>query len=404
MNLDMALSQIEKTKQDSRIGRLKARLQKTLFTNVAPLIASKDFSSSFNLFKIPQLLPLQKILSDLDLQNDPDATIPADFIVVIAPRLPESFQTPNANPYISLYPSSKAAVYTDPNAISPLGNYEEIVNQRMFKGAEYLFSQKYHGGTNTLGFFAGAIISIHLQGANSSASAKLAIGLPTDRSLPFEQENDQIKLKQIYFPRSPYNGYVTKMAYPIAMVSVTHTASSPASAALKIDFGDLGPIAKNRWDIGNEPSHSVIAKWFSWRNPYNVPHFRGEIRSLIQKEMLGRFAGFSGWLNGFLANHFDIQLNLHSVTLDLQKLVITDVAVTVDLPKSGGSELLPTLHVPDPEVQFKNEGNKAIQEQKDKIKPLLDSGLNVLSDPQAQKKFIEILNSLLGSANSGGDQ
>ncbi|MCA9735784.1 hypothetical protein KC799_26840 [candidate division KSB1 bacterium] len=120
--------------------------------------------------------------------------------------------------------------------------------------------------------------------------------------------------------------------------------------------------------------------------------------------MLGRFAGFSGWLNGFLANHFDIQLNLHSVTLDLQKLVITDVAVTVDLPKSGGSELLPTLHVPDPEVQFKNEGNKAIQEQKDKFKPLLDSGLNVLSDPQAQKKFIEILNSLLGSANSGGDQ
>lgn len=405
MSLDMTLSEIEKTKENSRLGSLKRRLNKTVFKKIAPLLASTDFSAGFNMLQIPKLLPLKDIVNDLNLGNkDGKANPPpADFIIVIAPKLPVQFGATTENPYARLYPTNKASVasFLDIRA-DGLMSYEEILNKRMMEGAEFLFQRQYSNGTLKQGFFAGALISIHAEGTNSYAKAKIAIGLPTDQTLPFEQQNDQIKLTQLMFPRAPYNGYITKMDNPIAMASIEHYVTGANPLVMKMAFGTLGPMAERNWGIGSAPSDSVVSRWFSWMDPYNVPHFRGEIRSVVAKEMLGGYETPTNWVNSFLSWGFDIQLNLHEVVIDLQKIEITDVTMTVDLPWKGASEFLPTFHLADPEEQFKNEGNKVLKEQKDKVEGILNNGLLILNDENAQKMLFDTLDKLL--ANKGAQQ
>ncbi|MCC6138817.1 MAG: hypothetical protein IT287_09300, partial [Bdellovibrionaceae bacterium] len=216
LNLDMTLSQIEKTKETSRLSSLKRRLNKTVFTKMAPLLANSNFSSSFNLLQIPKLLPLKQIVDELNLVNsDGPNPAPVDFIIVITPKLPVDFNKNVVNPYALLYPSNKAPVYSSIYTNNALFSYEGILNERMMNGAEFLFQRQYQSGDKTKGFFAGAMIAIHAEGKNSSAKAKLAIGLPTDQTLPFEQQNDQIKLTQLVLPRAPYDGYIFNMENPI---------------------------------------------------------------------------------------------------------------------------------------------------------------------------------------------
>jgi hypothetical protein len=404
LSLDMSLSQIEKAKESSRVGAMKKKLNVSLFQKIAPLIASQDFSSSFNLLQIPTLLPLKEILADLNMDDSVNGVnpTPADFIVLIAPKLPLDFETKGYNQYSSLYPQTKAPNYDIASKASNIGSYEDLINRRMMRGAEYLFQRQNEAGAISTGFFTGALIAIHSEGTRSWAKAKLAVGLPTGTALPFEQETVQIKLKQLYFPRIPYDGYITKMDYPVAMISVEHYVSSPTPLVLNINFGTIGAVENNEWNINNTPEgDGLISKWFAWKNPYNVPHFRGEILSLIQKEMLGRFDFSQDWINGLLSSWFDIQLNLHSVTIDLQTLTITNVRLTVDLPLINGSELIPTLYSPDPEIEFKNEGNKVLDENKDKVKTLLDSGLMIFNDKGAQKMFIDTLNNMIAPKATG---
>ncbi len=398
MNLEMTLSEIEKTKESSRVGALKRRLNKTVFNKIAPLLASTHFSDGFNLLQLTKLLPLKEIVNELNLTiKDGQANPPpADFIVLISPKLPLEFGRLSNNPYAYLYPLNKASVISSLDFYSsPLISYEAQINKRMADGAEFLFQRQYAKGKLDRGFFAGALISIHAEGTNSWAKAKVAVGLPTEQSLPFEQANDQIKLTQLNFPRTPYNGFITKMENPIALVSFEHYASAENPLMARLSFGSLGPMSENNWTVGSAPSDSVVSRWFSWMDPYNVPHFRGEIRSVITKEMLGGYETPTDWLNGFLSWGFDIQLNLHEVVVDLRKVEITDVAITVDLPWKGASEFLPTFRLEDPEKQFKDEGNKVLKEQKDKVQGILDNGLLVLNDPAAQKLLLDTLNQLL---------
>lgn len=405
LSLDMTLSEIEQTKETSRLGALKRRLNKTIFDKMAPLLASANFSSSFNLLQLPKLLPLGQIVEELNRvdANQPNPA-PADFIIMISPKLPADFSNGAGNPYSLLYPMKKGAVLSSINEPNALVSYEARINQRMLEGANFLFQRQYQSGDKTKGFFAGALIAIHAEGTKSTAKAKLALGLPTDQSVPFEQEDVQIKLSQLVFPRAPYDGYVFNMENPIAMITFEHTASGINPPLLKMAFGSLGPMQNNSWYVGNTPSDATVSRWFSWMNPYNVPHFRGEIRSIIKKEMLGWFGGMSDWLNGVLGNNFDIQLNLHEVTIDLSKIEITDVKLTVDLPWKGSSEILPTFRNADPEQQFKNEGNKVLKEQKDKVQAVLENGLLILNDEKAQKLLIDTINDLISSENTGAAQ
>ncbi len=407
MNLDMTLSEIEAAKENSRLASLKRRLNQSLFKRIAPLLAKNNFSDGFNLLELPKMLPLKEVIADLNLgaSSGPNPA-PADFIVVIAPKLPVDLAQPAYNQYAKYYPTNKGNLVSSlTNRVNALVSYEQRLNHRMMEGAEFLFQRQFKSGAAKQGFFAGAMIAIHAEGTNSYAKAKLMVGLPTDLALPFEQANDQIKLTQLLLPRTPYSGYVTRMENPIVMASFEHYQSGPNPLQLKLAFGTLGPMdSGNVWNVGSAPGESTVARWFSWMNPYNVPHFRGEIRSLVQKEMLGWFGGASDWVNGLLATNFDIQLNLHEVTIDLLKLEITDVKMTVALPWKGSEEFLPTFRVAEPEEQFKNEGNKVLNEQKAKIQKLLDSGILIIADEDAQKLLINTINGLLADKETGAQQ
>lgn len=404
MNLDMTLAEIEKSKESSRLGALKRRLNASVFKHMAPLLAKTNFSEGFNLLELPQLLPLKEIMNDLNLGNTGGPNpLPADFIIVIAPKLPVDLVQPSYNTYAKYYPSNKGNLVSSvTNSLNPLMSYEQLLNHRMMEGAEFLFQRQYQSGAAKQGFLAGAMIAIHAEGTNSYAKAKVIAGLPTDIALPFEQANDQIKLTQLLFPRTPYNGYISRMENPIVMATFEHYQSGPQPLQLKLAFGTLGPMDPgNVWNAGGSPGDSTVARWFAWMNPHNVPHFRGEIRSIVQKEMLGWFGGATDWVNGLLASNFDIQLNLHEVTIDLLKLEISDVKMTVALPWKGSQEFLPTFRIAEPEEQFKNEGNKVLTEQKDKIQKLLDSGILILADQDAQKLLIDTINGLLADKETG---
>lgn len=407
MDLDMTLSEIETAKENSRLGALKRRLNASVFKRIAPLLAKSNFSEGFNLLQLPQLLPLKEIINDLNLGtgNGPNP-LPADFIIVIAPKLPVDLIKPAHNSYAKFYPSNKGnLVSAITNTMSPLQSYEQRLNHRMMQGAEYLFQRQYQNGAAKQGFLAGAMIAIHAEGTNSYAKAKFVAGLPTDMALPFEQANEQIRLTQLLFPRTPYSGYITRMENPIVMATFEHHQSGPNPLQLKLAFGTLGPMDQaNAWNVGSSLSDATVTRWFAWLNPHNVPHFRGEIRSLVQKEMLGWFGGATDWVNGLLASKFDIQLNLHEVTIDLMKLEISDVKMSIALPWKGSQEFLPTFRNGEPEEQFKNEGNKVLNEQKEKIQELLDSGLLILADQDAQKLLLDTINSLLADKEPGAQQ
>lgn len=407
VHLSMSLNQIEEAKENSRLSGLKKKLHAIVFSKIAPLLSSRHFSSSFNLLQIPQFLPLQDIIAEMAAagENTGTSVTPVDFIIIITPKLPLFNKYSYQKSYSDLYPQNKAPLFTHYNSVweTPMTSYVDRVNQKMFAGAQFLFDRFYQEGLIHTGFFAGAMIAVHAEGQSSWATGKIALGMPVGKTIPFEQLNDQIKLTQLVFPRAPYNGFIFDMENPVALVTFHHAANSDRPLTLKISFGALGPIEQNGWAMGDSPSEDVVSKWFSWFSPYNVPHFRGEIISLVQKEMLGRFENWSDWINGFLADRFDIQLNLHEVTIDLTRLEIADVRMTVDLPRINGQELLPTFRTPDPEEQFKNEGNKVINEQKQKVQEIVDSGLLILSDEEVQAKIFKLLNELFEQSSQNGE-
>lgn len=404
VHLGMSLNQIEEAKASSRLAGLKKRLNTILFTKMAPLLSSPTFSTHFNLLQIPQVIPLQDIIAEMTIAGENGETpSPADFIIMITPKLSLFNKYGFQKAYSDLYPGNKAPLFTHYEGIweTPMVSFIDRINQKMFSGAQFLFDRFYQENLTHSGFFAGAMVLVHAEGAQSWATAKIALGMPVDYSIPFEQSNEQIKLTQISFPRAPYNGFIFDMENPAALVTFNH--STQGGTNLKIAFGTLGPIEAVGWSIGNSPSTDTVSKWLSWFSPYNVPHFRGEIVSLVEKEMLGSFGGLSGWINSYLSDNFDIQLNLHEISIDLLKMEIENVKMTIDLPQKGGFEILPTFRTEDPEEQFKNEGNKVINEQKEKLQEIIDNGLLLLSNEDAQTKLLKLLNELFNQSAMNGE-
>lgn len=405
LDLSMSLSQINEAKERSRLQVYKDKLYQILTNNLAPLLTGKEFVDGYNLYELVTQIPLQKIADEMFMGHDPLSASEeaSDFMVLILPRLSPQEISQTYKSTLGLYSARKASVYSYPVwSYSDSLGLDELLSERIHEAIDSAYQRQYLTLNKKNAFFVGALL--HFKGIGQGHSIRLQLlgGLPTDIQIPFEQVEKEAHFREIRSPKTP--GFkLLSNDYPGVIFDLNYSYGNEPTL-LKLTFGSLAAFAEKQWKLydGPESFDDLLLGTdslgvTSLMKRFNVPHLYGEILDV------------SGWglIDSTLATTYDIQMNIHEVTIDIEKLEIVGIRVTAELPVKEHLWLLepglrlPTFELPAINEKFKQAGNEALAPYRDEIQGVLNDGpLELLNNPKVQKLIIETLLGLY--ENNGG--
>lgn len=420
ISLDMKLSDIVKAKENSRLQVSKDKIYGVLLENLSPLLNEETFADDYNLMNLATEIPVQKIMDELVFEGaDFQAANPADFLAVILPKSPVTYDANSAFPYSNIYASNKAAVIDDAKVgFQPNLSYDDLINLRVLDAVQVAYRHTYLEQQSTGAFFVGALVHIHLAGPQSKIRLQVIGGLPTEQIIPFEQVEKEAKFTQIRSPKTPQFA-VNSTDYPGSIIELAYQHQQPVQ--LKLSFGSLGLINGKDWALTNGlPAFADIVLGTesfgvtSLFRSYNVPNLFGDILQ----------ASGTKPVDSFLSKYMNIQMNIHEVEMNVETLEITKMRVTAELsPKEVFSftEILtmanfklatasmlanilamPTFEQPAINQKFIEAGNESLKPYRENIQLLLSQDpVTLLHDPLAQAQFIKVLTDLLSTQTAG---
>lgn len=399
LNLSMSLSDITKAKQRSRIGETKKSLYQILTKRLSPLLSGQAMSSEYNLMALATELPIDAIIADLmTLESKTNGSSqPADFLVVIIPKTPASLQYDQLFPFAPLYSQTKASVIDNhTTGFLPQKSYSELINERVSNALYLTYKRNFMDSDANEAFFAGALLDVHMDGANSFIRLQMMGGLPTLPDQAFVQESPEANFELIRFPKAPTYSNLNNNNFPGTIIDLTYSPQQEKPLTLTIKFGSLATVEDKSFQIADEPvdiadqTFGMIASFF---HDYNVPNLYGK-----PNKPKGPV------IDDYLKLAHNIQLNIHEVEIDLNKLEITKMRTTIDLPsKSNWWFSLPTIEMEAISETVTEKGNEALEPYREKVQSTLDMGVDgFLQNPEARSEFLKVLLTLMENKNSGG--
>jgi len=400
INLNMSLSQLTESKENSRLEVAKQQIYQSLVERLSPLLSDPSMSSGYNLLQLVQKVPLHRLVADLanlEISRSPDLP-PMDFIVLILPRVANHLNHRHELPYQSLYSKRKASVIDESNSLfqAQMTSAEQI-NRKFDQVIQHVFEDQLEQDLE-YGFFIGGLAGIQLRPEGVGLQLQLMGGLPTGRSFPFEQIEQEAHFREIRSPQTPRRGWWSNRfdSYPGAVATLTYHSQSEVPPNLRIQFGSLADLSQMSWRAGGRPE-PMDELWLgsesfgitSFYRDFNVPHLVGDLLSptgtLLVDWALGR--------------DYFLKMNIFDVELDLAKLEITQMRIGVEL--TGKDDMWGVLPLPSLEMEginqkFVDAGNQALAPYREQLEPLLGGDIFALSsNPPARAIIYQALEEIL---------
>lgn len=409
INLDMKLSDILKAKEASQLAVSKQHVYEVLIQHLSPLLSNPDFMDGYNLLELASQIPAKKILEELLSEGEragrsTDQT--SDFLVLILPKQADSQLTDANYPYFSIYSKNKAPVI-DQKKTGFGKNYEDSINERVSKAIQFAYKRNYIELENNEAFFVGALVHFHIAGSNSQFKIQMAGGLPTNMDFPFEQIEKEAIFTKIRTPQVPKFKPLSE-DYPGAIVDVTYGTQLETPSQLKIKFGNIGRIENSQWVLVDEPD-SFEEQALGWGDGFGVSSI---MKRFNVPNLFGDLLDASGYgvVDSSLSYLYNIQLNIHEVEIDIQKLEITDMRVTIELPfkeTNWFTEILepgmrlPTFEIPSITEKVIDGGNNFIEPYREEIQFYIDNGDKLLTNIEFRNKLWELISKMLDNKSGG---
>jgi hypothetical protein len=417
MNLDMSLKEITNAKNKSRVGETKKNIYNFLNQTLSPLLNEYSAGDNKSLVDLAATLPISNLLDGLVAVNngitDPNKVTPADFMIVIFPKIPDSENVLEKVSSISgLYSKNKASVIdTKWDDFSMIRSYQDLINKRLEKSIRYMYTRHYVELQRKSPFFVGALFNVHIDGDKTYIKTQLVGSLPTGIKEVFENANDQVHLKNAHSPKSPTKISIDRFAdFPGAIVEFLHKPQQENLMSLSLKFGSLGTIDGKKWVVKNELQkieETLIDKIFGvgldFTTRFNVPYLTGDLKD--------------GAAGATLAKLYSVKINIHEVQFNVNRIEIEKIRVSLDLQPivdeervkqsiemmkyspfapayipGSGAPPMPTIEMEDISKQFTEEGNKALAPIREKLQNVLGkSPEQLLNDPKIQAEILDFV-------------
>lgn len=450
MTLDMSLKEITGVKDTSRAGETKKNIYAFLDQTLSPLLNEYAAGDNKSLIELAAKLPVADLLEGLsDVNNgktDPSKVTPADFMIVILPKLSESENLSLGTAATSaLYSKNKASVIDVRGGKKRelLMSHEEIINAKLKATIKYMYTRNFVKLSSKEPFFVGALFNVHINGDKTSIKTQLVGSLPTDIKEVFENVNDQVHLKHAHSPKSPTEQSIKNNEdFPGVVVEFVHKPRQKNLMKLSVKFGSLGLIKNKSWKVKNE-LQKIEETWIDkklglgldFTSHFNLPHLTGSLQApkleMTQEELeesnkagvlkLNELnsalnnneidfrtvaEGMSPYLKeepsfggkaaakatAIAASLYNIQINVHEVYVNVNTVEVERIRVSLKLKPKGKAPNLPAVEMESVNGQFTEEGNKALAPVREKLQSVLGkSPEQLLNDPKIQREILKFV-------------
>jgi len=433
MSLSMSLKEISDAQNTSRVGQTKNNIYEFVNETVSPIL--NDFATSENksLLDLAAQLPIDQLISGLVDVNrgktkQEDIT-PADFMIVILPKLPESESiSAGYSKMGSLYSKKKASVIDlQEDTHSIITPYSDLLNARIAKSVKYMYTRQFVELKQSKPFFVGALFNVHIEGDKTFIKTQLVGSLPTQIKQVFENISDQVHLKHAHSPVSPTPASIEKWSdFPGAVVEFLHKPRQKNLMNLTVSFGSLGLIKDKSWVVHNrlkEPAKGLAGMGINSAAHFNTPHLIGSLQVPEITAKMSFKEKAMAKATEKAAPLYNLKINIHEVLINVNTIEIEKIRVTIDLqPKvdqekveqslaakkwipyaspyvhGAGAPPLPALELEFVNEQFTAEGNKTLAPIREKLEKVLGkSPEQLLNDPEIQAEILKFVLSFMKS-------
>jgi len=432
LNLSMSLKEITDAKNRSRVGETKKNIYNFLNQTLSPLLNEYAAGENKSLVDLATKLPISGLMNGITLVNqgktDPSKITPADYMIVVLPKIPESeLVSENPKSTAELYSHNKASVIDSKwDNYSLIRSYQSLINEKLEKSIKYMYKRHFVEQKRTDPFFVGAIFNVHIEGDKTEIKTQLVGSLPTDMKEVFENANDQVHLYYAHSPVSPTEKSIENHEdFPGVIVEFLHKPQQKNLLNLTIKFGSLGSIKGKTWKFKNELQKveetffdKLIGVGLDFTSRFNVPYLTGDLKD--------------GAAGATMAKLYTVRINIHEVHMNVNKIEIEKIRASIDLqPKvdkkkvkrnlealkyapyapmyvpGSGAPPLPAIEMESVNKQFAEEGNKALEPVRKQVEGVLSkTPEQLLNDPKVQADILDFILSYLKTkqVKAGGAQ
>lgn len=303
-----------------------------------------------------------------------------EFQVHISPMISKILAARRAgNPVTAriVYPTDRVSlVEVMPDVAEVHEDEQRVILGDIYQGIAARLNDQYIVGAADP-FFVSLTINLKVNPApqDSMWIAQAVVGLPVNKSMPFEQANDQIAFKKVEFPTYTTALGISTEDLPTALITIEQPLSKSTGKML-LEFGPIGTFRDGRWVRPQDPS--LYAK--------------------LTPKLVGTPA------IKLVSGRLDVAFNVLNLSMDIESQGVSDLDLylSVGLPKFPGTRV-GFINKADIDQQFQTEINKAIKAAiQDQQKKLKEQGLakaealTSISAPMLEQLITKLLSTKQG--------
>ncbi len=182
---------------------------------------------------------------------------PISFQIVFSPKVSETLldrRNDGEVPRLSIYPTDRFVIMQQmPDSDAVPISFENRIQRTSTEGINLLASKSLACGSSNPYLVAAMIgLTISPETESSSFKAQLVVGMPMGITMPFIQENDQIRFTSVVMPKkvndqADINKIYDISEFPMAFVNLSGTLAAP-QVPLLVRFGGIGTFGQNGFE------------------------------------------------------------------------------------------------------------------------------------------------------------